>query len=1104
MSKGKFKLYTASAGSGKTYTLVREFLILSLSSDNPSCKDILAVTFTNKAANEMKAKILSNLDGFINDDSKYASMKKDVIKALDIDEETLIKRTKSLYDNILHNYSDFNISTIDSFIQQVSRSFSKELNLPSQYRVLLDDDDLLDGLVQCVDAKIDKDDKSITEILMDFVEFKLDDEESLRVDVSLRDFVRKLIKESAYKKGELLNPKEFSETDYQQLKDSLNGAFTKSKENISDDIKKIRDFESEFNIEVSDYYYGQKGLLSILDKIDKDVNVKPSSVVTKIIDSILCGSKSWFSKTLSKNTIDAINKSGVDVVALYKSLVDNHGKLYLINIVRKNLYLYVLRGILLNVINQYVDETSKVHISEFNKRISDILGDCSIPFIYERIGSRYKHFFIDEFQDTSLLQWHNFLPLVNNGLSENNMSLLVGDAKQAIYRFRSGEVEQIINLPSIYGAEDNDFYAECEATLRNSIRKESLEYNYRSKRNIIDFNNSFFKLSKYQLTSKDYCGVYEDMEQKCPKEYPYDGYVSVEIFNMEKMSDNETSKKQGLYKKAVKESMLNDIRTLKDKGFKLRDISILVRSNSDGSDIAEFLSSENIPVISSDSILLKSSDKVRLIILTLKALVDDKNEVNRLALSFYKNMCMDADSCDVQKAVYDDFDFEKIYDIRNHSYSLYDLCCAIAKMYNFNIIEDEFLQYFMNHVLEWQNFENGGIDSFVEYWDRKSKDLFVKITAEIDAVQIMTIHKSKGLEFKVVMYPYAYTKVPSNFRGDEKWLSSDDMGLLKDIPNLDSFILPINKGLLDTDMEHHYIEEVEKAAFDDFNIMYVGMTRAADVMFIYTDNTLPKSDDEKTSPSYNFFLKYFNAGEGYFVANTDGTNVNVADESDVDLITRRFQRVDNDNSVKYELGEIQYHVDKKDDDSKEILELEAQVVPQTLDWTQVLGIEPDPTMFWAEEKGYMPQEWGNLVHDILSKITTIDDSAKVLQHYINEGCIDDEQAMLLQRQFEEIVNIKEIKNAYSKKAVVRNEMDILVSDKFNGNMILRPDRYAELDEEVILIDYKTGKHHEKYYEQLRNYMLALKDMGVEKEIKAYLLYLADEIKVVPVFLDRLF
>ena len=618
-----------------------------------------------------------------------------------------------------------------------------------------------------------------------------------------------------------------------------------------------------------------------------------------------------------------------------------------------------------------------------------------------------------------------------------------------------------------------------------------MKSNYRSKKNIIDFNNSFFKLSKHKLTSEEYRRVYDNLEQDCPKNYDYDGLVSVEIFDMSKFEDDDSTVKS--YKDAVKRSILNDVGELLCKGFRYRDITVLVRSNSDGSQIAEFLSENNIPVISSDSILLKSSDKVRLIILTLKYLSDDKNNVTRLALSFYKNVCADAGECDIQKALEDTFDKDEIYRIRNRAYSLYDLCDNIIKMYGFNVIEDEFLQYFMDLVQEWQNSENNGVNAFVEYWEKKSDTFFVKIAGDIDAVQVMTIHKSKGLEFKVVMYPYAYTKVPDRMRGNEKWLSSDEFELLKEVPHVDDFILPISKSLVDTKMEKHYAEEVDKAAFDDFNIMYVAMTRPSDLIYIYTNN---KTKDD----SYNFFTEYFSVPQNGY--KSEKLEV-VVEQEDVDFINR-FECIEKEQSARFVIGNVHYIKEEKKKCSK-ILELDEKSVPQSLEWTDVLEIEPDPTMFWMEdEKEFLPQEWGNLVHDILSKINTVDDADKVLRNYINEGSIDHHIAELLREQFEVIFNIKEIKEAYSKDAIVRNEMDILINDKYNGNVIIRPDRYAELSDRVLLIDYKTGSHHEKYYEQLRNYVVALQDMGVKKNIEAYLLYLGENIEIKPVFLDRLF
>ncbi len=1101
MSECKFKLYTASAGSGKTYTLVKEFLTLSMRSENASCKDILAVTFTNKAANEMKEKILFYLGGFVRGKGKdYKDMKADIIKALNIDEETLHRRAKVLYDNILHNYSDFNISTIDSFIQQVSRSFAKELNLPVQYKVLIDDDDLLDGLIQSIDSQIGEDSESITEILSDFVDFQLDEESSSTIDGSIKVFVQKLLKESAYKRGEMLNIEDFDDKEYADTKEALKKLYDNCKSQVFSSVNAIRTVEDNCGIVSEDYFYGKTGLQSVVNKIEKDID-DVSSLVGARVSLVLNRGKDWFSAKGNKDAIARVNQS-VNLVDMYKTLLDNYNKYFGVNIIRKNLYLYALRGTLLRTINQYVDETNKVHLSEFNKRISDILGDCSVPFIYEKIGSRYKHFFIDEFQDTSLLQWHNFLPLVNNGISENNMSLLVGDAKQAIYRFRNGEVEQIMNLPEIYGADDSDFYAECEENFKG-MQKESLDSNYRSKRNIIEFNNSFFRLSKHKLKSEYYRKVYDGLEQKCPRQYPYDGFVSVEAFDMEKFTATDTDGVSKQYKEAVKKSMLSDIEMLKGKGFSYRDIAILVRNNDDGYDIAEFMSENGIPIISSESILLKSSDKVELVIYTLRCMVDDKNDTNKLALSFYNNVCS-GESCDISKALSDDVDFNKIYDLRNQAYSLYDLCCTIIKEHNLNIVDDVFLQYFMNHVFEWQNAENKGVEAFLEHWDKKSDSLKVMITSEIDAVQIMTVHKSKGLEFKVVMFPYAYTTVQGTFKGSEKWLSSKEFEVLKDINGISNFILPINKKLLDTNLESHYTEEIDKTAFDAFNIMYVAMTRPKDLMFIYTKYE-QKTNDKKFE-SYNLFVDYFEIDDVdrlYF--SVTGEAILVEDE-DMELIRDRFKKtvLDNQNSIKFELGEIKYYKkeEKEEDDDdekkkpKEILELDSEDMPKPLrKWADVLKFDMDPTMFCVDTtggEGYEPREWGNLVHEILSKINTIEDSQKVLNVYINDGSIDQEQAEMLQRQFDDIVNRPELKDAYSKEAVVRNEMDILAyNSKENKNDILRPDRYVEYGGRLILIDYKTGKEDEKKHEnQLQEYIAALRGMGVKKDIEAYLVYIS--------------
>lgn len=1086
MSAENFILYRASAGSGKTYTLVREFLTLCLSSDNLTYGNILAVTFTNKAANEMKAKILNNLKGIIVDDPDYSDMKKDLCEATRLPESTLKERAVKLYNNIIHNYSDLNVSTIDSFVQQVSRTFAKELNLPNQYKLLLDTREFLDEFIQQIDREIGDDGGTLAGTLTKYIKHKLIEEGKWRLDSSIKKFVEKLIKESAYKKGESYADKCFDEQQYEEVSLYLNEKIKKCKAEIKESIEKINAFNDARGIGFDEY---NRVLVTFFNNINKDFCIPPNKLVTgKTLLEILAFDKKW-----NKGKNEWPEEDNVELVGYFKNILENNKSLYLINIINKDIYLYILRADLMGIINHHINETNKVHISEFNKRISDIIADCSVPFIYERIGSKYEHLFIDEFQDTSLLQWFNFLPLVSNSISNGNKTLLVGDAKQAIYRFRSGEVEQIIKLPEIHNkpmeSVDGNMvvaapFDEYERGIANSFVEHELETNYRSKKNVIVFNNSFFNFAKDYL-SDDYKEVYAKSKPQRykEKEGAYEGCVNVKVFDYVK--DAET------YKNNVKEAMLADIKSIgSSKDFKYSDIAILVRNKEDGTKIAEFLSKNDIPVISSDSVLLRSSNKILLIICTLKYMMDEKNKVNKLNLSFYQDICKNEKTsvaCDLSEALKYDIKYDELNELRTSALSLYDLCVKIIKMYGFNIVDDVFLQYFMNLVQNWQNADNDGVNAFIEYWDRKSEDLFLEISGRINAVQILTIHKSKGLEYKIVMYPYVYTTLPGgSVRPSEKWLEfKKDFKLLSDMPHLDSFILPISSTLENTAMERYYYEEVAKQSFDDFNLMYVAMTRARDVLYLYTHNKVSKEKG-------NIFNDYFDNKTGCQSIKHD------------DLLKVRFNKIkefedweecSDGKYEEYQFGEIKYIPSEEKIDANEIKLSPDNPVPDLIDWSEYMVFKEDDNDDDSEST-----ERGKVLHEICSKIITLKDAEKVLRFYVNNGSIDESESEMLLKKFEKISADERVGLAYSDKAIVRNEMDILTEDGVKK----RPDRYAELDDKVILIDYKTGKKNEKYELQLKEYASILQQMGVSKNIELYLVYLDEENEVEPVFLDRLF
>jgi len=1081
-----FKIYTASAGSGKTFTIVREYLILCLGDNADAYREILAVTFTNKAANEMKAKILRFLQGIADgsEEKDIRQMKEIILKRTGVDEKVIAGRSKALYTKILHNYSDMSVSTIDSFVQHLSRSFARELDLPGQYSVMLDDDDLVDEIIQMISDEIGEN-KFITTILSKYVQHNLSDETSWNVKSLIGNFIRKLLKEDAYNmtsKNELV---QIDEDRFKELKDyvkSVNDSTVKAIDNLVESVIR-KERELGINPE-TDYAQKTRGLRSILSKMSD----KAQSVITKTTSKMLDGKSEWKSKS---STV-----CGDEMLYCFRDAVDKYNKLfqkhYIFSIIQKDLYLYVLRNHIFELINDYIADSFQVHISEFNKRISDVLGDCSVPFIYERIGERYKHYFIDEFQDTSVLQWQNFLPLVDNSLAQGNMNLIVGDAKQSIYRFRSGEVEQIINLPKIYNRKDNEFSASCEQQFEESADKLSLVTNYRSSKNIIKFNNTFFRFTARRLANTENDAnlehVFDDTEQIYQKEEG--GLVSVMLFSGELETKD--------YVEKVMASMLAKIKELKSKGIEYKDITIQVRSNGEGTRIANYLTENGIEVVSAESVQLQTSDKVQLIIATLRYFVDNDNPVTLKTISYYFEKTHQGDSID-------EFDFKKLQSIYNQAYSLYDMCVQICKLYQFNMLEDVFVQYFMNMLYDWQSGHTSGIDAFVEYWDKKKGNLNVQITGELNCVNIMTIHKSKGLEFRVVMYPFADVKLePSlGFTNKEMWIKCRDNEMTKDIPYLDAFLLPISKeNMKDTDFEYIMKHEEQKTQLDTLNVMYVSMTRAKEMLYIYSTDKVSKTDT-----GYNIYNDFFDENAEYIIHHN-----RTDDDTDFDdfFLKRDEIKADDIKEDGVVVGKVYTYGIEKDSYSDTIsddvnsgnyLEIaEAEKAPKSLQWFEKLKVEADPTMVWSAKETFKPDEWGSLVHEIFSKIKTENDIERVMRSYINDGTIDFKLAEKLKQRFLKVIDIECIKAAYSSDALILNEMDIHTS----SGHIMRPDRYAVTKDGTILIDYKTGKRDEKYHQQLQDYMLALRKMNGNQEIKAYLVYLGDEIDVEEVRLDRLF
>lgn len=1064
-----FKVFQASAGAGKTFTLIKEYLKLCLANKGAvsNFRNILAITFTNAAANDMKAKIVKTLCEIIDSEKVNSnSMEAILMEELGISYAELKSNAQSLMTRIMHDYSSFCVSTIDAFVQKLSRSFAHDLGLPSQYSVSIDTDEVAETITEQLGLRISDQDDFLTRLLVDFSNNQFDSQRSTALESQLSDFVAKLMTEKAYQKDENNNIKNYSQ--YKQTLDFLNVKTRGFEQSIQKHLDDFMRLERQYGLRDEIYAYGRNGFISYIRKLSAKVYEQPSPRFIGVLEKRTCFSKEG-EKQLGKAPIDTINAALLPVLQSLKDcVVKGLGQFLFYKTQKDLLYLYALRVQIRMEFDALANEEEIVHISEFNKLLNTVMGDFSVPFVYERIGEHFRHVFVDEFQDTSILQWQNLLPLIDNGLSSGNMSMVVGDGKQSIYRFRSGEVEQIVSLPEIYDLPKDEreaVFHQFEQNLKDNFVFKNLDTNYRSFAQVVKFNNAFFE-SVYTNLSSDLKKVYVsekpgtnekvDIVQKINKTDD-EGLVQVELYDAENQPN---------YCFDRVEAIIRDLTETKD--YQYSDIALLTRKSDYGSEMANYLNDKGIPVISQDSILLKSSDKVQLLVNTLRYLLYSDNETNVANVLFYWKLTQEPDFDGDISQVFGEVkaiakgekaielvigmgDAGILQDALAKATCLYDLCANLLRLFHFDIIHDAFLNYFMEEVFKFQSGIKEGIADFLSYWDKKQDKLAV-MSAGGNAVKIMTIHKSKGLEFPVVIYPEAIIDLDEKLNASkaaEEWLRPEELGF-EAIPNLDKVLFKLDsKAESMGDIALKLVKkEKESNQLDNLNLLYVAFTRAVQRLYII-------------------------AKQGK------------ADKPNIirDFLKDNDYQVPDNNALVYRFGSPDF-MKPKEKQKEEKKELTTESVAG--DWFSKINVDSNPTMVWQSKSDkLLPREFGELIHQILAKIRKSSEIEAVLQPYLNDGTIDQETSAWIQERFMQMSQHPQIAPAFDLSAQVKTECEILHQGK-----VLRLDRYAELADTIYLIDYKTGQKEEKHYDQVRTYANALREM-TDKEIRGYLVYLAE-------------
>ena len=1070
MKSANFKVFQASAGAGKTFTLIKEYLKLCLANKGAvnNFRNILAITFTNAAANDMKAKIVKTLREIIDSEKvDPKSMEATLMEELSISDAELKSNAQSLMTRIMHDYSSFCVSTIDAFVQKLSRSFAHDLGLPSQYSVSIDTDEVAETITERLGLRITKRGDYLTDLLIDFSNNQFDSQRSTALENQLADFVAKLMTEKAYQKDAKNNIKDYPQ--YKKTLDFLNDKTIGFEQDIQKHLDEFARLERQYGLREELYAYGKNGFISYIRKLSAKVYEQPSPRFNTVLEKGNCFSKEG-EKQLGKAQTDVINVALLPVLRAMKEVIDKGlGSFLFYKSQRDLLYLYALRAQIRTEFEALAEEEEIVHISEFNKLLNTVMGDFSVPFVYERIGEHFRHVFVDEFQDTSVLQWQNLLPLIDNGLSSGNMSMVVGDGKQSIYRFRSGEVEQIVRLPEIYALPKDEreaAFRQFEQNLKDNFAFKNLDTNYRSFAQVVTFNNAFFEsvythlspyLQQVYVAPKPGTDEKVDIVQKIDKTDD-EGLVQLELYDAENQPD---------YCFDRVEAIIRDL--TETKGYQYSDIALLTRKSDYGSEMANYLNDKGIPVISQDSILLKSSDKVQLLVSTLRYLLYGDNETIVANVLFYWKLTQEPDfNGDIsqvfgevkaiakgEKAIESVMglgDAGVLQDALAKATCLYDLCANLLRIFHFDTIHDAFINYFMEEVFKSQFGIKEGIADFLTFWDTKQDKLAV-MSAGGNAVQIMTIHKSKGLEFPVVIYPEAIIDLDEKLNASkvaEEWLRPEDLGF-EAIPNLDKVLFKLDKNAENMGGKALEKVEMEKKSnqLDNLNLLYVAFTRAVQRLYIM-------------------------AKQG----KTDKPNIIR------DFLKDNDHQVPGNDALVYRFGSPDF-MKPKEKQKEEKKELTTKSVAG--DWFSKIEIDSNPTMVWQSKSDkLLPREFGELVHQILAKIRTSSEIEAVLQPYFNDGTIDQETSIWIQERFMQMAQHPQIAPAFDPSARVKTECEIL----HQGN-VLRLDRYAEFADAIYLIDYKTGQKKEEHHNQVRKYANALREM-TDKKIRGYLVYLLED------------
>ncbi len=1037
------EIMKASAGSGKTYNLAGKYIGLLLKSDDRyAYRHILAVTFTNKATDEMKNRIMKELFILSNEPGKSAYRDRFVPSMFPSDEDVRRKAERVLQD-ILHDYSAFAVSTIDRFFQQTLKAFSREIGQFASYQVELDKDSLVAESVDRVLDSLTEESGPLLSWLTSNVLEQIEAGGRYSLDANLLDMAKRIMspqRKEAMAAAGLDEDSMCSKERLMTVRDKcreLRDAFRKDLITKASEVLKVLE-EAGVQPEESN----GKFLKKLYDYAELEADAKLEAPTDAFIAKASDPEK-WFAKTRSKTMLPMVYPA---LEAPLKEFIALFGKDFSVYntavILDSQLYGLGVADELSRTFKEIMKEKNVLCIDDSNTILKDIIDGSDAPFVYEKIGVRFEHFLLDEFQDTAHVQWQNFYPLLENSEGQEGENLIVGDVKQSIYRWRGSDWKLLDKtVPERFPRH----------------QEKILDTNYRSLSSIVDFNNGFFVAAADiidRLSGDEDRGsmaaIYADVEQKVAKADLPSGNVSLTFCD----------------KADELQKVLDCVMEAQEHGARLSDIAVLVRSNAIGESVASFLIGNGVTVITDDSLRVKNSLLVRRIV-SLMSLVENPHDTVGSFL---------AESLDI--------------DVPQGHMSLTDMAESIFRSL---VAGDEtgqwrkealHVQTFMDNLLDYVSSNGNALRGFLKWWEGENPSISSPSTG--DSVRVMTIHKAKGLAFPYVIIPFVENI--KLFRGEDSWCAPDLEGTELEGVAEGVYDVTLSSSSASTLFAEDYRNERFLQYVDNMNTLYVAMTRPVLGMHLVSCKLPARCAKAIESGDLSQFA--------------DMSQILYWYASSL-CMSGDMSRCADGDAERFDAGSIADFVSFRKEGNADILSFDVEEggefpsIPLNVSLEEGKGIgergrlrfSSDSIDFFSDggEAGYSASRRikGVVLHDILAHVLVPSDLEKAVREAVVSGEITSDEAETAYGHLKSA--IAEMQDRYGwfpeSGSEVRNEAELMDTD----GSICRPDRVVISGNKVSVIDFKFGEHHLKYERQVRRYADMWRRMGYP-DVSAYLWY----------------